>query len=180
MRGGACCDGSSGVSGQCGCGCCCAGSSVEGSASRSAGWGKGGKRNADGGCEWAGTLSCNIGVVGGVGCGVGLTTTTRGNGISADVGNWTSGTLRSQDRGGCGVGKGVDNAVVVVVAGIDLRGGIQRWFGNMSTMRRPTRGGDLPRVGTVDPEECGNTRGRSGVDGGTMVAIGGGNGDGDA
>lgn len=177
MRGGVCCDGSLGVSGQ---GGCCARTSAEGTVGLSKGWGKGGKRNVDGGCEWPGALSCNIGVIGGVGCGVGLTTTTRGNGVSADVGNWTSGTLRSQDRGGCVVGEGVDKAGGMVAARIDLRRGIQRWFGNMSTMRRPTRGGDLPRVGTVDPEECGNTRGRSGVDGGTTVAIGGGNGDGDA
>lgn len=138
----------------------------------------------DGGCGAPGVSSCNIGVVGGVGCGVGLTTTTRGNGVSADVGSWTSGTLRSQDRDGWTVGGGVDNTATVVMAGIDLRWGIKSWFGNMSTIRRPTRGVDLPRVGElrgmIDPGACGCIRKRSGVDGGTMVGMEAGNGDGDA
>lgn len=138
----------------------------------------------DGGCGTFSVSSCNTGVVGGVGCGVGLTTTTRGNGACVDVGSLTSGTLRSQGREGCAVGGGVDNTAIVVVAEVDLRWGIKIWFGNMSTIRRPTQGVDLPRVeearGGVDPGECGDIRGRSGVDGGTIVGIEGGNGDGDA
>lgn len=58
------------------------------------------------------------------------------------------------------------------------------WFGSMSTIKRPIQDVDLPRVekvrGGVDPGECGDIRGRSGVDGGIIVGIGGGNGDGDA
>lgn len=54
----------------------------------------------------------------------------------------------------------------------------------MSMMRRPTQGVVFPRMkeleGIVNPCGCGDIRGRSGVDGGTMVGIGGGNGDGDA
>lgn len=157
-----------------------------GSAGRSAGGGKGGKRNVDGGCGAPGVSSCNIGVVGGVGCGVGLTTTTRGNGACAGVGSCTSGTLRSEAREGCVVGGGVDKTVIVVAAEDDLRWGIKIWFGNMSTIKRPTQDVDLPRVeelrGGVVPEEysCGDIRGRSGVDGGTILGTGGGNGDGDA
>lgn len=155
--------------------------SAEGTVGLSAGGGKGGKRNVDGGCGAPGVSSRNVGVVGGVGCGVGLTTTTRGNGACAHVGSWTSGTLRSQDQGDCTVSGGVDNTTIVVV---DLGWGTTIWFGSMSTIRRPAQGVDLPRVeelrGAVDPGECGDIRGRSGVDGGTIVGIGGGNGDGDA
>lgn len=72
----------------------------------------------DGGCGAPGVSSCNIGVVGGVGCGVGLTTTTRGNSASAAAGSWTNGTLASRD--GCTVGGGVDNTALAVEAGVDL------------------------------------------------------------
>ena len=51
----------------------------------------------------------------------------------------------------------------------------------MSTMSCPTQTVGLPRVNElrVDAAACGDIRGRSGVDGGTMEANGGGNGDGD-
>lgn len=174
-------DDSRGVRGECSCDCSCACTSAEETVGRSAGEGKGGKRNVDGGCGAPGVSSCNIGVVGGVGCGVGLTTTTRGNGASPDAGSWTSGTSGSQSRDGCTVGGGVDNTTIVVVAEVDLRWGGENWFGNMSTMKRPTQTVDLPRVQelTVDAAECGDIRGRSGVDGGSIMVIGGGNGDGD-
>jgi hypothetical protein len=73
---------------------------------------------------------------------------------------------------------------VVVAAEDGLRWGIVIWLGNMSTITRPTQGVDLPRGkelgGTGDPEECGDICGRSGVDGGSILGIGGDNGDGDA
>lgn len=105
-----------------GCDCCCPCSCAGGAIGRSAGGGNGGKRNVDGGCGAPGVSSCNMGVVGGVGCGVGLTTTTRGNGVSTEEGSWTSGTLRSHDRDGCTVGGGVDK-MAIVVAGVDLHWG---------------------------------------------------------
>ena len=50
----------------------------------------------------------------------------------------------------------------------------------MSTIRRPTQTGDLAREKEFKDgaAECGDIRGRSGVDGGTTEGIGGGNGDG--
>lgn len=159
-------------------GCSARGSTV--GTGRSAGEGKGGERNADGGCGAPGLSSCNIGVVGGVGCGVGLTTTTRGNDASADAGSWTSGTSGSQDDD-CNVCGGVDTTTVVMMAGVDLRWGRDTWLGNMSTIIRPTQTVDLSRAQELRVERAvsGDIRGRSGVDGGIMVETGGGNGDGD-
>ena len=64
------------------CDCCCAYVSADRTVGRSVGEGKGGKRYVDGGCGTVRESSCNMGVAGGVGCGVGFTTTTRGHGGS--------------------------------------------------------------------------------------------------